>query len=124
MYQRRAAKGPSGGGRRGRVFSAYSHALHNDEGHTGKLVEGSYKAIYVFDVRYLRHLCRYIHANPVLHRFAFDPSLWCYSNDWEWIGKRSGSLVERAFVTAHFPTAEDYQAYVQAYLTNRGFVSF
>ena len=99
-----------------RVFSAYSHALHNAEGHTGTLFEGNYKAVNVSDDVYLRHLCRYIHANPVRHNFAFDPALWPYSNYLEWIGKRAGSLVDRAFIEAHFATPEAYQAYVQEYL--------
>jgi REP element-mobilizing transposase RayT len=99
-----------------RVFNAYSHALHNDDGHTGTLFEGPYRAIKVDSDEYLRHLCRYIHANPVRHGFAYDAALWPYSNYLEWIGKRAGTLVDREFIAAHFPTVEHYQAYVTVYL--------
>ena len=67
----------------------------------------------------MRHLCRYIHANPVRHGFACDVSLWPYSNYLEWIGMRGGTLVDREFIARYFVNAEQYQAYVQAYLAGQ-----
>lgn len=46
-----------------------------------------------------------------------DIELWSYSNYLDWIGKRSGQLVDRAFIQSHFGTAEAYQLVVRSYLT-------
>jgi len=86
---------------------------------TGTLFEGPYEAIQVESDKYLRHLCRYIHANPVRHALALAPDLWPYSNYLEWIGQRSGTLVDRNFVNAHFPQPQQYRAYVNSYLTGQ-----
>ncbi|MEZ4737309.1 MAG: hypothetical protein R3E79_60295 [Caldilineaceae bacterium] len=48
------------------------------------------EAIYVGNEVYLRHLCCYIHANPVHHGIAAAPELWPYSTTW------SGSANGRA----------------------------
>jgi putative transposase len=50
-----------------RVFNSYSKAYNKRHGHSGTLFEGDYRAIAADDDVYLLHLCRYIHANPVIH---------------------------------------------------------
>jgi REP element-mobilizing transposase RayT len=102
-----------------RVFGSYSQAFNKAYNRSGTLFEGPYHAIHVESDEYLRHLCRYIHANPVRHGIATDVELWPYSNYLEWIGKRGGELVDRAFVQAHFASAEEYQAYVQSLITGQ-----
>ena len=81
---------------------------------SGTLFEDRFKAIVVESDDYLRHLCRYIHANPVRHGTAADVALWPYSNYLEWIEKRNGTLVDREFVRQYFRSADAYQAYVQS----------
>lgn len=102
-----------------RVFNSYVKAFNNTYARTGTLFEDRFKAISVETDSYLQHLCRYIHANPVRHGIASSIELWPYSNYLEWIGKRSGTLIDRAFVQAHYPNAEVYQAYVQSLITGR-----
>jgi len=102
-----------------RVFGSYSQAFNRVNGRTGTLFEGRFKAILVESDEYLHHLCRYIHANPVRHAIAGDLELWPYSNYLEWLGKRNGTLIDRAFVQAHFGTAANYQKYVQSFLTGQ-----
>ena len=102
-----------------RVFGIYSQAFNRMYDCTGTLFEGPYEAIRVDSDEYLRHLCRYIHANPVRHALALGPDLWPYSNYLEWIGQRSGTLVDRNFVKAHFPQPQQYRAYVNSYLTGQ-----
>ena len=92
--------------------------MHNIAHQSGTLFEGPYHIIKVDSEEYLRHLCRYIHANPIRHGIATDLSLWPYSNYLEWINARPGTLVDRTFIHRHFPTPTAYQAYVQVYLTN------
>ena len=102
-----------------RVFNSYSKAYNKRYGHSGTLFQGNYRAVAVESERYLLHLCRYIHANPVIHGLVDDVADWPYSNYLEWIGERAGTLVDRDFVRAHFPTPDSYRAFVAEYLTQR-----
>ncbi len=102
-----------------RVFNAYVKAFNNSNDRSGTLFEDRYEAIVVSSDEYLRHLCRYIHANPVRHGIATSLELWPYSNYLEWIEQRSGKLVDREFVKAHFPRPDQYQVYVQSYLSGQ-----
>jgi hypothetical protein len=89
-----------------RLFNAYNKRY----GHSGTLFEGTYKVKPVIDEGHLLHLCRYIHANPVIHGIADHVAHWPYANYLEWVGERRGASVDRDFVAAHFPTAGDYVA--------------
>ena len=57
---------------------------------------------------HLSHLCRYIHANPVIHGLVKDPEDWPYSNYLEWIGRRHGTLSDPDFVKENFGGHEEY----------------
>ena len=100
-----------------RVFNAYSKAFNNSNDRSGTLFEDRYAAIAVTSDEYLRHLCRYIHANPVRHGIATTVELWPYSNYLEWLEQRPGKLVDQAFVQAHFPAPGQYQAFVASYVS-------
>lgn len=102
-----------------RVFGSYTQAFNRAYQRSGHLFEGPYQAILVDSDEYLRHLCRYIHANPVRHGLAAAPELWPYSNYLEWIKQRPGKLVDHALVAQHFPAPEQYKAYVHSYLTGQ-----
>ena len=100
----------------GRVFGSYSQAFNKAYERTGTLFEGPYKAIAVETDAYLLHLCRYIHLNPVRHGLISSPEGWPYSNYLEWIGQRSGTLVDKKFVQDHFALPQMYQSFVESYL--------
>jgi REP element-mobilizing transposase RayT len=100
-----------------RVFNSYTKAFNKRYDRTGTLFEGPYKAIHVDQDRYLLHLCRYIHANPVKHGLVPDLEQWPYSNYLEWIGARNGKLVDRAFVREQFPVPEGYRQFILDYLS-------
>lgn len=102
-----------------RVFNSYTKAFNNTYGHTGTLFETRFKAKPIETDEYLRHLCRYIHANPVKDGIALSPDLWVYSNYQEWIGARPGTLVDRGFIQEFFPNIDQYKAFVADYLTGR-----
>lgn len=102
-----------------RVFGGYTRAFNNMYEESGTLFEGRFQAKLVDSNEYLLHLCRYIHINPVKDGFAAAPELWPYSNYPEWIGVRSGTLVDRAFIQAHFPVVGHYQRFVLDYLAGR-----
>lgn len=97
-----------------RVFGSYSQAFNKAYHRTGTLFEGPYHATVVDTEAYLLHLCRYIHCNPVRHGLVSNPEDWLYSNYLEWIERRSGTLVDRAFIRSYFATADDYIAFVRA----------
>ena len=112
--------GPQRAGRLAQsVFNGYSNAFNQRYAHQGTLFAGPYQALLVENDRHLRHVCRYIHGNPVKDGFALAPELWPYSNYLEWIGQRQGTLVDRAFIAQYFPEPQRYIAYVQDYLTRR-----
>ncbi|MBV7336048.1 transposase [Chloroflexi bacterium TSY] len=81
-----------------RVFGSYVQSFNRRYDRRGTLFEGRVEIKLVDEDRYVRHLCRYIHANPVKHGIALAPDLWPYSNYLEWIAKRNGTLVDRNFI--------------------------
>lgn len=102
-----------------RLFKAYANAFNNANERSGTLFEDRFKAIHVESDEYLRHLCRYIHTNPVRHGIATSLELWPYSNYLDWIGKRQGTLIDQDFVRSHFGTGSAYQAYLESYLSGQ-----
>ena len=99
-----------------RVFNSYSKAYNRKYEHSGTLFEGPYKVVHVTEEAHLRHLCRYIHANPVKNGVVESIEDWPYSNYLEWVGKRSGTLVDRIFVEDFYGTSSDYEEFVRDYL--------
>ncbi len=99
-----------------RVFNSYTKAYNKRYHHSGTLFEGNYDVVPVQEESYLRHLCRYIHANPVKAGLVKDPAEWDYSNYREWMGKRDYLLVDRDFIRAHFGSPERYREYLFEYL--------
>ncbi len=73
-----------------RLFSSYTQAYNRHYSRSGTLFQGRAKRILVDDERYLIHLCRYIHLNPLVARLAAKAEDWPYSNYPEWIGARAG----------------------------------
>jgi hypothetical protein len=102
-----------------RIYNSYSKAYNKRYGHSGTLFQGNYRVIPVNVEGYLLHLCRYIHANPVLHGLVDDVADWPYSNYLEWIGEREGTLVDGDFVQAHFRQPQSYKAFITEYLAHR-----
>jgi REP element-mobilizing transposase RayT len=92
-----------------RVFGSYTQAFNRAYDRSGTLFEGPYKARAVETDAYLVNLCSYIHLNPVYHGLVATPEAWPYSNYLEWIGKRSGKLVDRDLVRSYFATPQAYE---------------
>ncbi len=102
-----------------RVFGGYSRAVFRKYGWSGTLFEGRYKAKLVDTDAYLFHLCRYIHANPVIHGIVEQPEDWFYSNYQEWLGERVGKLTDKNFIIDNFPETSTNELFVQEYLKDR-----
>ena len=102
-----------------RVFNSYSKAFNNRYDHSGTLFEGPYKPILVKDDSYLRHLCIYIHAQPVKDNITPFLDMWDYSNYHEWMGIRNGTLVDHDFIDNYFPNRGQYRRHLMEYLKSR-----
>ncbi len=97
-----------------RLFNSYTQAFNRQQSRSGTLFEGRAKSILVDNETYAIHLCRYIHLNPVAACLVDQPAAWPYSNYLEWIGKRSGTLIDREFVREYFPQPNGYEQFVTA----------
>jgi putative transposase len=102
-----------------RVFNAYNKASNERYGHSGTLFQGPCRVRPVDQDDYLLHLCRYIHANPVIHGLVSSLADWPCSNYPEWTGLRFGPLVDLDLVRAHYPHPQDYERFVQEYVVER-----
>ncbi|MDJ0754718.1 MAG: transposase [Ardenticatenaceae bacterium] len=102
------------------TFNSYSKAYNKRYSHSGTLFEGPFEIELIKQESHLRHLCRYIHANPVKHRIVSHPAEWPYSNYLDWVGARRGKLVVPEFVTSFFGSVEMYIRYVDEYLQRLG----
>jgi REP element-mobilizing transposase RayT len=102
-----------------RIFNSYSKAYNKRYQSSGTLFEHRYQAKIIPNEKYLLHLCRYIHANPVKDGIVGRLEDWPYSNYLEWIGARKGKLFDREFVDTYSETPEDYSSFVLDYLLSR-----
>ncbi len=98
------------------VFNIYPKRFNHKYGLSGTLFEGPFQAIMVESEKYLLHLCRYIHRNPVEADMVRNPEQWHYSNYLEFVGQRNGTLVDREFVRENFGSPEEYRAFVMDYI--------
>ena len=102
-----------------RVFNSYTKAYNKRYEQSGTLFEHRYQAKVIKNNKHLWHLCRYIHANPVKSGLVADPSDWPYSNYLEWVGERTGTLVDEDFISTQFPDMASYKDFVFDYLHTR-----
>lgn len=101
-----------------RLFNRYGKTYREKHSHSGTIFEGPYRVKVVTEQRYLLHLCRYIHTNPVKHGIVNNILDWPYSNYPEWIGLRQGTLIDKEFVNEYFPNPGEYKEFVRDYLLN------
>jgi putative transposase len=101
----------------GRLFNRYSQAYNRQEGRTGPLFAGRFRGVHVDRDEYLIHLARYVHLNPVVAGLCREPGDWPFSNYLEWVGRRDGTLIDRAWVQQYFPTPADYTKFVRTELS-------
>ena len=101
------------------VFNIYPKRFNHKYKLSGTLFEGPFQAIMVESEKYLLHLCRYIHRNPVEADMVKNPEQWHYSNYLEFIGKRNGTLVDREFVRENFGSPEEYRDFVMNYFPSK-----
>jgi REP element-mobilizing transposase RayT len=101
-----------------RLFSSYTQAFNRQQNRSGTLFESRAKSKLVDEYRYVIHLARYIHLNPVKANLVNAPEDWPYSNYREWIGVRSGTLYAPEFVKANFFEPREYKKFVMSEISS------
>jgi putative transposase len=98
---------------------SYTKAINKRFARVGALFQGQFFGKPVNNYDHLLNLCVYIHANPVKDRLVSLPEDWEYSNYLEWMGLRSGTLVDREFIRDNFGSLAEYKQLVMDYLRTR-----
>jgi hypothetical protein len=102
-----------------RLSVSYTKAINKRFGRVGSLFQGQFQAKPIENYHHLLNLCVYIHANPVKDGLVSDPADWVYSNYLEWLGQRTGMLVDREFIQEHFGSPVEYQELVTHFVRTR-----
>ena len=107
---------------------SYTKAINKRFGRVGALFQGQFHLYLRYwrrqgkpirNYAHLLSLCVYIHANPVKDGLVALPEDWEYSNYLDWIGLRSGTLLDREFIQEHFGSPAEYKSLVLDYLRTR-----
>ena len=101
-----------------RVQVSYTHAVNRRFARVGTLFQGPFRAKLAADEEYVRHLCRYIHANPVRAGLVVDPLDWPHSNFPGWARGRFDTKAEKAFFGSVFGSPGGYIQFVSEYIEN------
>ncbi len=98
---------------------SYTKAINKRFSRVGSLFQGQFHAKPIQTYSHLLNLCVYIHANPVKDGLVALPEDWIYSNYLEWLGQRSGTLVDREFIKENFDSPDEYKELVMHYVKTR-----
>ncbi|MGF1516255.1 MAG: transposase [Nodosilinea sp.] len=91
---------------------SYTKAINRRYERCGSLFQGRFRAIHVDSERYLLHLSRYIHLNPVAAGLVQRPEEWEFSSYLEYADLRQGTLPNLEQIRDEVGTAKDYQVFV------------
>lgn len=95
---------------------SYTKAVNLRYNRYGSLFQGRFKAILIDSDRYLLHLSRYIHLNPVQAKLVIHAQDWEFSSYREYIGLRKGTLPNTEKILSYFSSDNNYQNFVESYL--------
>jgi len=97
---------------------SYVKAINKRYKRSGTLYQGSFQAKIVAQNRYLLHLSRYIHLNPVSAGLVDQPEDWEYSSYRGYIGLREGTIPQPSIVLNQFQVpgkngSKHYRSFVE-----------
>jgi putative transposase len=98
-----------------RFSISYTKAMNKRYDRVGALFQGAFQAKHVDDDKYLVHLSRYIHLNPVMSGLVERPEEWEFSSYQEYVGLHAGTLPRPQIVLAQFPSPGAYGEFVASY---------
>ncbi|MDJ1171277.1 transposase [Roseofilum sp. BLCC_M154] len=96
-----------------RFTLSYTKAMNRRYERVGSLFQGRFQAILVDNDRYLAHLTRYIHLNPVEANLVESAEDWPYSSYPEYLQVRGGTLPQCERVTSLFESVDAYRQFVE-----------
>lgn len=99
-----------------RFCISYTKAMNKRYERVGGLYQGVFRAKHVDEDKYLMHLSRYIHLNPVFAGLVERPQDWEFSSYPEYVGMREGRLPRPKIVLSQFGSGKAYQAFVESYI--------
>ena len=103
------------------TLNSYVQAVNRRYKLSGSLFQGKPKSVHVATDRYLGHLVRYLHLNPVRAKLAFRPDEWLYSDYSRWIENKDPTIISEPFddfITIRdslFGGGDKYRTFVEAY---------
>lgn len=100
--------------------TSYTKAVNAQEQRVGALFQGRFRGALVDNERYLLHLSRYIHRNPVEAGLVAHPADWAYSSYRDYLGLRQGTLPKPEVILSQFASIADYATYVEGEGENDG----
>jgi putative transposase len=99
-----------------RFITSYVKSFNKWHDRVGHVFQGSTRSKLVDDDRFLAHLCRYIHLNPVAAGLTKLPEEWKWSDYRQWVDENEESARPNvALRTTLFSTAEEYRRFVLEY---------
>lgn len=99
----------------GHVCNGYVKAINLKMRRSGHLFEGKYKMKLIDDNRYLLHLSRYIHMNPVRARLVKRADEWTFSSCRTYYGLATDSFINTEAILGNFSGKTEYRAFVESY---------
>ncbi|MBN1812638.1 MAG: transposase [Anaerolineae bacterium] len=99
-----------------RFSVSYTKAINKRYDRVGALFQGAFQAKHVDGDKYLVHLSRYIHLNPVLSGLVEQPEEWEFSSYQDYVGLRDGTLPKSEIVLSQFPSPESYREFVEPHM--------
>jgi REP element-mobilizing transposase RayT len=87
-------------------FTSYSKAINKKYNRRGTLFLRSFHRKKITDDNYLRNVIRYIHMNPVSHRFTKSPHQWTHSSFNNVVNYPDGTLNKE--IIGHFGDMKDF----------------
>ncbi len=96
-----------------RFSISYTKAMNKRFDRVGSLFQGSFQAKHINENRYLMHLSRYIHLNPVSAGLVESAEEWEFSSYRDYIGERDGQLPQSAIVLSQFESPDRYKDFVE-----------
>ena len=91
---------------------SYTKAINKRRKRTGPLFQGPYQGRLVDKDRYLLHLSRYIHLNPVSAGLVNQPEEWEFSSYRDYIGIRRAGITRPEIIIGYFKDLSGYVDFV------------
>jgi REP element-mobilizing transposase RayT len=93
---------------------SYTKAINKRRERSGPLFEGPYQARLVDEDKYLLHLSRYIHLNPVSAGLVDRAEDWEFSSYKDYIGIRRGGIARPDIIIGFFKDSSGYVDFVMS----------